>query len=186
MERLFRPSNPKDSSLRRLAGHRLSRAGSRLFSTSDNLRYLRILVLPHIRVARPTAWFGQEPDNVHFLSKSIPVVMRPFALRAADTGQITRVDIEAGATASRGHRQAGQRVRIAMSSSALCCIVVLYWLSSSSQRANWSCWVSKAQQPYQTMGVRSHNELPAKQVVAYIRVERTTANSLFRVVQYLP
>ena len=103
---------------RGLADHRLhGQAGSRLFATSISLRYLRILVLPYIRVARPTAWFGQEPDVVYYLGKSIPVVMRPFVLRAVATGKITRVDIQAGATTSRGHRQAGQSICITMPAS---------------------------------------------------------------------
>ena len=97
---------------RRLTGKRLlSPADSRLFVSSSSLRYLRILVLSHIWVVRPNAWFGQEPDVVHFLSKSIPVVMGLFTLWAAATGKITRVNIQASATASRGHRQAGQSIR---------------------------------------------------------------------------
>ena len=107
-----------DLTNRGLADHRLhSRVGSRLFATSNSLRYLRILVFAHIRVARPTACFGQKPDIVHFLRKIIPVVMRCFALWAAATGQKSRVDIQAVATASRGHRKAGQSVRITMSAS---------------------------------------------------------------------
>ena len=98
----------------RLAGHRLlSLADSRLFSSGNSLQYLRILVLPHIRTLRPTAWFGQEPDVVH--SKSIPVVVGLFTLWAAAIVQITRVNIQAGATASWGHQQAGQSIRITMS-----------------------------------------------------------------------
>ena len=43
--------------------------------------------------------------------------MSPFALRAAATGQITRVHIQEGATASKEHRQVGQSVRITMPAS---------------------------------------------------------------------
>ena len=125
---------PPDLIDRWFAGHGLlSWVGSRLFATSNSFWYFRILVIPHIQVVRPTAWFGQEPDVVHFLSKSIPVVMSPFSLRAASTGQITRVHIQAGFTASRDRASLLQCRR-----PGPCCITMWYWLSSSSQRANWA------------------------------------------------
>ena len=91
--------------------------------------------------------------------------MMHFALQEAATGQITRVDIQAGATASRRHRKAGQSVRITMSASRSMLYHHVVLAKLLQPRGYLVLGASEAQQPYQTVVVRSHNELPSQQVV---------------------
>ena len=88
-----------------------------------------------------------------------------FALQEAATGQITRVDIQTGDTAFRGHRQAGQSVRITILASRSMLYHHVVMAKPLHPTGLLVLGASEAQQPYQTVLVRSHNELPAQQLV---------------------
>ena len=107
----------------------------------------------------------QESDIVHFLGERIPAFMRLFTLWAVATGLITGVNLKAGATASLGHWKSGQSISITISA----CRSMLYHhvlLAKLLQpRGLLVLGAPESQQLYQTMVVRTHNELPTQQVV---------------------